>query len=64
MAHEEIGEGLEHIVSSCVATDLDCQTLPRVLIDHGQELQRREDAQQDHDHGNLCDQRELHLTPP
>ena len=37
---EEIGEHLENVVSSSLSTDLDRQTLPRVLVEHGQKLQR------------------------
>ena len=38
---EEIGEHLENVVQiSSLSTDLDRQTLPRVLVEHGQKLQR------------------------
>ena len=37
---EEIGENLEYIIGSSPSTDPDRQTPPRVLVEHGQELQR------------------------
>ena len=40
VSSEEIGEHLENVVSSSLSTDLDRQTLPRVLVEHGQKLQR------------------------
>ena len=33
-------DNLENVVSSSLSTDLDRQTLPRVLVEHGQKLQR------------------------
>ena len=39
VASEEIGQDLEHVVGSDLSSHLDCQTLPRVLVDHGQQLQ-------------------------
>ena len=36
---EEVGEDLEYVVRSTPSTHLDCQTLPRVLVEHRQKLQ-------------------------
>jgi hypothetical protein len=35
---EEMGENLEYIMRSSPSIDLDRQTLPRVLVEHGQKL--------------------------
>ena len=37
---EEIGENLEYIMGSSPSSDLDRQTPSRVLVEHGQKLQR------------------------
>ncbi len=36
---EEFGQDLEHVVSSDLSTDRDRQALPRVLVEHCQQLQ-------------------------
>ena len=40
VASKEIGENLDNIMGSSPSSDLDRQALPRVLVEHGQQLQR------------------------
>ena len=40
VASKEIGENLDNIMGAHPSSDLDRQALPRVLVEHGQQLQR------------------------